>query len=50
MPTYEYKCEDCGYLFERFQIMQESPDKSRITAERDFHEETTERDENNHSI
>jgi putative FmdB family regulatory protein len=19
MPTYEYKCEDCGYVFERFQ-------------------------------
>lgn len=21
MPTYEYKCEKCGYLFEKFQNM-----------------------------
>ena len=21
MPTYEYKCEDCGYKFEKFQAM-----------------------------
>ena len=25
MPTYEYKCEDCGYIFEKFQKMSDSP-------------------------
>lgn len=24
MPTYEYKCEDCGYIFEEFQGINES--------------------------
>jgi putative FmdB family regulatory protein len=23
MPTYEYKCEDCGYTFEKFQAMRD---------------------------
>lgn len=23
MPTYEYKCEDCGYKFEKFQAMRD---------------------------
>ncbi len=25
MPTYEYKCLDCGYLFEEFQGMNDEP-------------------------
>ena len=25
MPTYEYKCEDCGVVFERFQHFAEEP-------------------------
>lgn len=25
MPTYEYKCKDCGYKFEQFQSMTEKP-------------------------
>lgn len=25
MPTYEYKCLDCGYLFEEFQNMTDEP-------------------------
>jgi len=25
MPTYEYKCEDCGYTFEKFQAMKDKP-------------------------
>ena len=25
MPTYEYKCLDCGYLFEQFQRITEEP-------------------------
>ncbi len=25
MPTYEYKCIDCGYLFEEFQRITEEP-------------------------
>lgn len=25
MPTYEYKCMDCGYLFEHFQRITEEP-------------------------
>ena len=25
MPTYEYKCEECGYLFEEFQSMSADP-------------------------
>ena len=25
MPTYDYKCEDCGYIFERFQNITEDP-------------------------
>jgi len=25
MPTYEYKCEDCGYMFEKFQSMKDKP-------------------------
>jgi putative FmdB family regulatory protein len=25
MPTYEYKCEDCGYIFEEFQSMKHRP-------------------------
>ena len=25
MPTYEYKCEDCGYRFEKFQSMKDKP-------------------------
>jgi len=25
MPTYEYKCEDCGYKFEKFQSMKDKP-------------------------
>lgn len=27
MPTYEYKCEVCGYLFEKFQSMKNNPIK-----------------------
>ncbi len=27
MPTYEYKCEACGYQFERFQSMSAEPVK-----------------------
>jgi len=25
MPTYEYKCEDCGHTFERFQTITAKP-------------------------
>jgi len=25
MPTYEYKCEDCGYKFEKFQSIKDNP-------------------------
>lgn len=25
MPTYEYKCRDCGHAFERFQGINEDP-------------------------
>jgi putative FmdB family regulatory protein len=25
MPTYEYKCVDCGYEFEKFQSMKDKP-------------------------
>ena len=25
MPTYEYKCQDCGWVFERFQSMKDKP-------------------------
>ena len=25
MPTYEYKCQDCGYKFERFQGIKDEP-------------------------
>jgi len=25
MPTYEYKCQDCGYTFEKFQSMKDKP-------------------------
>jgi putative FmdB family regulatory protein len=25
MPTYEYKCERCGYTFEKFQKMKDKP-------------------------
>ena len=25
MPTYEYKCKDCGYTFEKFQRMKDEP-------------------------
>jgi putative FmdB family regulatory protein len=25
MPTCEYKCEDCGYKFEKFQNMKDKP-------------------------
>ena len=23
MPTYEYKCQDCGYIFEKFQSIKD---------------------------
>ncbi|MFC2134036.1 FmdB family zinc ribbon protein [Bacteroidota bacterium] len=25
MPTYDYKCENCGYVFEHFQKMSDEP-------------------------
>jgi len=25
MPTYEYRCDVCGYLFEKFQRMKDKP-------------------------
>ena len=25
MPTYEYKCKDCDYTFEKFQSMKDKP-------------------------
>ncbi|MCF7934282.1 MAG: zinc ribbon domain-containing protein, partial [Spirochaetia bacterium] len=25
MPTYDYRCETCGYEFEHFQMMSEEP-------------------------
>lgn len=25
MPTYDYKCLDCGYIFEEFQSMTDAP-------------------------
>lgn len=25
MPTYEYKCQICGYMFEKFQSMKDKP-------------------------
>lgn len=28
MPTYEYKCENCGYKFEKFQGMSDKPIES----------------------
>ncbi|MBA7630576.1 hypothetical protein ES703_38099 [subsurface metagenome] len=27
MPTYEYKCENCGHTFEKFQRMKDKPIK-----------------------
>ena len=27
MPTYEYKCKECGYIFELFQTMSADPVK-----------------------
>ena len=27
MPTYEYKCETCGYVFEKLQKMTDEPVK-----------------------
>ena len=27
MPTYDYKCEDCGHTFEEFQKMKDTPIK-----------------------
>jgi len=27
MPTYEYKCESCGYMFEEFQSIHDEPIK-----------------------
>ncbi len=27
MPTYEYKCESCGYVFEEFQSIHDEPIK-----------------------
>jgi len=27
MPTYRYKCEDCGYAFDEFQKMSDAPIK-----------------------
>ncbi len=27
MPTYEYKCESCGYVFEKFQSIHDEPVK-----------------------
>ena len=27
MPTYEYKCKECGYMFELFQTMSADPVK-----------------------
>jgi len=28
MPTYQYRCDDCGYTFEEFQKMSDAPIKS----------------------
>ncbi|MGD9014487.1 MAG: zinc ribbon domain-containing protein [Candidatus Omnitrophota bacterium] len=28
MPTYEYQCIDCGYRFEKFQMMSDNPIKT----------------------
>ncbi|HUI31053.1 MAG TPA: zinc ribbon domain-containing protein [Candidatus Acidoferrales bacterium] len=28
MPTYEYKCDNCGFLFEEFQSMSDEPIKN----------------------
>jgi putative FmdB family regulatory protein len=28
MPTYEYKCKECGYVFELFQTMSAEPVKT----------------------
>ena len=25
MPTYEYKCQDCGHTFDKFQSMKDEP-------------------------
>lgn len=25
MPTYDYECTECGYIFEKFQSMKETP-------------------------
>ena len=25
MPTYQYKCRDCGHIFEKFQMITEEP-------------------------
>ncbi|HPQ39316.1 MAG TPA: zinc ribbon domain-containing protein [bacterium] len=25
MPTYEYKCDDCDYVFEKLQLMTDEP-------------------------
>ncbi|CUU07992.1 putative regulatory protein, FmdB family [Candidatus Kryptobacter tengchongensis] len=27
MPTYEYKCDNCGYIFEEFQSINDEPVK-----------------------
>ncbi|MGC9316269.1 MAG: FmdB family zinc ribbon protein, partial [bacterium] len=27
MPTYEYKCDSCGHVFEKFQKMSDDPVK-----------------------
>lgn len=29
MPTYEYKCQSCGYMFEKFQSMSDKPLQNR---------------------
>ena len=37
MPTYEYKCEECGVVFERFQHFSEEPLKTCPECEGTVH-------------
>lgn len=35
MPTYEYKCSNCGYIFETFQSIKDNPIKKCPKCQKD---------------